>query len=92
MLKDRIMDKILKQDQEYRLILKKITIGEQKGWWLSLHNRKTGTCQTLICKSKKVAIETWKDSKTKELLPFGKIQEYCDKWKLPKNKVYKENI
>lgn len=86
------MEEILKQDQDYRLILEKITISDKKGWWLSLHERKTGNCQTLICKSKKVAIETWRDSKTKELLSFVKIQQYCDKWRLPKNKVYKENI
>lgn len=86
------MEEILKQDQDYRLILEKITIGKEKGWWLSLHNRRTGTCQTLICKSKKIAINAWRDSKTKELLSFVKIKQYCDKLQLPKNKVYKENI
>jgi hypothetical protein len=86
------MEEILKQDQDYQLILEKITIGEQKGWWLSLHNRKTGTCQTLICKNKKIAINAYRDSKTKELLTFVKIQQYCDNWKLQKQKVFKENI
>lgn len=86
------MEEILKQNKDYRLLLEKITIGDQKGYWLSLHNRKTGTCQTLICKSKEIAINAWRDSKTKELLPFVKIQEYCNNWKLPKQKVFKENI
>lgn len=86
------MEEILKQNQDFRLLLEKITIGDHKGYWLSLHNRKTGTCQTLICKSKEIAINAWRDSKTKELFHFVKIQQYCDKMQLPKNKVYKENI
>lgn len=86
------MEEILKQDTNYRLILEKITISTNKGWWLSLHYRKSGECQTLIFKNKEAAKICFYDNKTKDYKSFEEIQKQCDKLNLEKQKVYKENI
>lgn len=79
------MKEILKENKTYIL-----AIEETKGkYWLELHERKTGLCQTLICSSKKIAKEAFE--KKGVLLSFNKIRGLLDLMKVEKHKVYKEN-
>ena len=75
------MFNVLDQNKTHVLEMEKI----QGKWWVTLIERKTGLAQTLICDTRLIAYNTFKD------MELAQVVKAMTRWKVKAEAMYKPN-